>query len=296
VHERRHCVVLLASDVERLAAGHEQAESRTGAEQIGNTGRRLHDVLEVVEEEEHRPIAEVVCQLLLGAQNPRRGLEYQPRVAERGQRHPPDAVLVVGGELAGHLNRKASLARPSSAGESQQSDFGSAQKLEDVGELSRAPDERGRRDWQVRASQLSAASITIRDGSSGRRLERGVVAQDALLQPLQGRARLNSELLDEDLPGLLVGVEGVCLAVGAVEGEHLLSAEALQQRVFANEERQLAEHVLVTTLGEIAIDPVHEHGQPQLVELHHFVPSERLESEPGECGTAPERERLLQQP
>ena len=94
---------------------------------------------------------------------------------------------------------------------------------------------------------------------------------------------------------MLVGVEGIRLAVRAVEGEHLLGPHPLPERMLANEHLQLAEHLPVTTLGEIAIDPVHEHGQSQLVELHHLVTSERLQSEPGQCGAAPERERLVQQ-
>ena len=119
--------------------------------------------------------------------------------------------------------------------------------------------------------------------------------QDRLLEPLQGLAGLDSQLVHQVVPRLLVGVEGVCLTVGAVEGEHLLGAQTLPERMLPDEHLQLTEHLLVTTLGEIAIDPVHEHGQSQLVELHHFVPSERLESQPGQRGTAPERERLLQQ-
>ena len=100
------------------------------------------------------------------------------------------------------------------------------------------------------------------------------MAQDRLLEPLQGLAGLDSQLVDQVVPSLLVGVEGVRLAVGTVEGEHLLSAEPLPERMLANEHLELAEQVLVTTLGEIAIDPVHQHGQSQLVELPHLVPSE----------------------
>ena len=93
------------------------------------------------------------------------------------------------------------------------------------------------------------------------------MSEDCLLESLQGLAGLDSELVDQVVPGLLVGVEGIRLAVGAVEGEHLLRAQALPERMLANEYLQLAEHVLVTAHGEIAVDPVHEHRQPQLVEL-----------------------------
>jgi hypothetical protein len=97
------------------------------------------------------------------------------------------------------------------------------------------------------------------------------VLQDRLLQPLQGLARLDSELVHQVVPSSLVRVERVGLTVGAVEGEHLLGAKPLPKRVLADEHLQLAEHLLVTTLGEIAVDPIHEQGQSQLVEPLHLV-------------------------
>ena len=100
----------------------------------------------------------------------------------------------------------------------------------------------------------------------------GSWARIASLKSLQGSTGLDPELVDERLPCLLVGVEGFRLPVGAVEREHLLGAEAFAERMLANEHLQLAEHVLVTTLGEVAIDPVHEQGQPQLVEAAPLRP------------------------
>ena len=43
---------------------------------------------------------------------------------------------------------------------------------------------------------------------------------------------------------------------------------------------------------EVAVDPVHQRRQPQLVELRDLVTSARLELEPGERRAAPERQRL----
>jgi len=121
------------------------------------------------------------------------------------------------------------------------------------------------------------------------------VAQDRLLQPLKRLAGFDSQLVDQPVPGSLVCVERVRLAVGAVEGEHLLCAQALPERMLLYEHLELAENKLVATLGEIAVDPVHEHGQSQLVELRHLVSPERLENQTGERGAAPEGERLPQQ-
>ena len=86
------------------------------------------------------------------------------------------------------------------------------------------------------------------------------------------------------------------MAVGTVEGEHLLRAESFPQRVLAHEHVQLAEHLFVPAEREVAVDPVHQRRQPQLVELRHLVASERLELESGQRRAAPERERFLQQP
>ena len=105
-------------------------------------------------------------------------------------------------------------------------------------------------------------------------------------------AGLDSELLHEHLPCLLVGLEGLCLPAGAVEGEHLLGAKTLPQRVFTDQHLQLAERVLVPPERKIAIDPIHQRRQPQLVELRHLVAPVRFEQQPGEGRAAPERECL----
>jgi hypothetical protein len=76
----------------------------------------------------------------------------------------------------------------------------------------------------------------------------------------------------------------------------LLCAQPFLERMLANQQLQLAEHLLVTTLGEVAVDPVHDHGQAQLVELRHLVSSDRLEREPGQRRAAPESQRLVQKP
>ena len=65
--------------------------------------------------------------------------------------------------------------------------------------------------------------------------------------------------------------------------------------MFADEHVQLAEHVLVPPEREIAVDPVHQRRQPQLVELCHLVTPVRLEQQPGEGRAAPERERFAQE-
>ena len=99
------------------------------------------------------------------------------------------------------------------------------------------------------------------------------MAEDRLLQPLQRLARFDAEVVDERLPRLGVGVERLRLPVGTVEGEHLLRAQPFSERVLAHEQVQLAESLFVASECEIAVDPVQQRRQPQLVELRHLVTS-----------------------
>jgi hypothetical protein len=118
------------------------------------------------------------------------------------------------------------------------------------------------------------------------------VAENRLLECLQRLARLDAEVVDERPSGLAVGLERVRLPVGSVERQHLLCAEALPQRVLGHEDAQLSESLLVPTEGEVAVDPVHQRRQPQLVERCHLVTSARFELQPGESRAAPEGQRL----
>ncbi len=109
---------------------------------------------------------------------------------------------------------------------------------------------------------LRRSSECVRSGDPGRQLECRILDQDPLLQSLQRRARLDSELLHEHVPCLLVRLERLRLAVGAVEGKYQLGAKTLSQRVFTDEHVQLAEHVFVPPERKIAVDPVHQRRQP----------------------------------
>src|SRR5207249_813895 len=60
--ERRHRELMLTTEMERLPAGYEQIETRARAEQGGRVGRRLDDLLEVVEQQQHRLVGDVFRQ------------------------------------------------------------------------------------------------------------------------------------------------------------------------------------------------------------------------------------------
>ena len=57
--------------------------------------------------------------------------------------------------------------------------------------------------------------------------ERGVLDEDLLLELLQGGPGLEPELLGQQPPPVLVGLERLGLSAGLVEGEHQLPARTL---------------------------------------------------------------------
>ena len=98
------------------------------------------------------------------------------------------------------ISRAGAAARPSPA-------------LAQPRELALAPDQRRR-----------AARVELARQLDGRRLEleRGVLAQDRLMQPPQLRAGLDADLVDQRAAGLAKGLERLRLAPAAVQREHQL--------------------------------------------------------------------------
>ena len=118
--------------------------------------------------------------------------------------------------------------------------------------------------------------------------------QDRSLEPLQGRARLDPEPLDERGARGGVDPERLGLPPRAVQREHELPARALPQRVLLHEPLELADHLRVTPECEVGVDPVLERGEPQLLEAGDHRLGERLEGEVAERRAAPQRERAPQ--
>ena len=63
-------------------------------------GRCLDHLLEVVEQEQHLALADVLGQAVLGTERLRDRLRDERRIAQRGQADPEDARLVLGDERA----------------------------------------------------------------------------------------------------------------------------------------------------------------------------------------------------
>ena len=81
---------------------------------------RLHDLLEVVEEAEHRLVGDVLGKAVRRAERLPSGREDERRIAQWRERDPPDAVGIgVGGE-AGRLQREPRLPGAARPGQGEQ--------------------------------------------------------------------------------------------------------------------------------------------------------------------------------
>ena len=91
--------------------------------------------------------------------------------------------------------------------------------------------------------------------------------EDRLLELPQLRARLEAELVGEQLPAAAVGVERVGLPSRPVEGEHQLRAPPLSERVFSDERLELGHELCVPAELELGVDPLLERRGTLLLQL-----------------------------
>ncbi len=111
----------------------------------------------------------------------------------------------------------------------------------------------------------------------------------------QERARLEAELLDEQLPALAIDLERLRLPTGAVEREHQLRPEPLPERMLANERLELRDEVGVSADRELRLGAFLEQCEVELLEARDLLLGERLVAELGERLAAPEGECLVEQ-
>ena len=82
-------------------------------------------------------------------------------------------------------------------------------------------------------------------------LERGVLAQDRVLQAAELRAGLDADLLHQHAARLLIRLERLGLPPAAVQREHALRVQALAQGVLGDDRVDLARDLQVTAGGEV---------------------------------------------
>ena len=103
-----------------------------------------------------------------------------------------------------------------------------------------------------------------------RGLEARVLKENGTLELLQRPARLQSELLVQQLPGLPVRLKRLRLPARAVEREHQLAAQPLLQRVRGHQRLQLADQLGALPESQVGFDAVREHRSPQLLQPPGF--------------------------
>jgi hypothetical protein len=82
----------------------------TSREECRELGRGLDHLLEIVEQEQHLPFADVLGEPVLGTEGLRDRLRDEGRVPERREPDPEDARLELGDERSGRLEREPRLA------------------------------------------------------------------------------------------------------------------------------------------------------------------------------------------
>ena len=111
-------------------------------------------------------------------------------------------------------------------------------------------------------SQISAVTGVGED----RRLASG---QDVLLRRPQFGAWLDSQLVDQRFPGMLISLQRLSPAPGARQGEHALGVEALAQGITRSQVPQSLYHPLVKAQPKLSLDVVLVRLCQQLLEPRH---------------------------
>jgi hypothetical protein len=84
------------------------------------------------------------------------------------------------------------------------------------------------------------------------------------------------------------------LPPGPVERQHQVAPQSLAKRRFLDQSRQLWDHMVVSSVCEVGLDPVLVRGETHLLEPNPVGVGELVEHEVGERGPAPHGQRFTQ--
>ena len=146
----------------------------------------------------------------------------------------------------------------------------------------------------IRAQVVLAAERRRRRAGERRGAARDLVGEDRLLELAQLRAGREAELLVQAGAQVAVGRERVRLAAEPVERAHLLTAQALAQRMLGDQRLQLGGEQRVLAALEVGLDALLERQHAQLFQPPHLRLREGLVAELAQRRAAPQRERLLE--
>ena len=127
-------------------------------------------------------------------------------------------------------------------------------------------------------------------------LEHPLLAKDLRIELLERAARLDPELVDEQPPAFVEGLQRVRLPAGPVERQHQLGPESLTQRVRTEERLEHRDDLVVPLELELGVHQLFGRGEAQLLEPARLVLSERLELRIGQRRPAPQGECLVEEP
>ena len=102
------------------------------------------------------------------------------------------------------------------------------------------------------------------------------MAEDRGLEVLEPLVWVEAELVEQRCAGVAVGGEGVCLAAGAVEGEHEQPAQVLAHGLVADEGFELGDGLGVAAQGELGFGAKLLCGQSEPFESAGRVAGEAL--------------------
>ena len=161
--ERRDGILLLSVEPEGAPAGDQHLDPRGGLQQPVHERCRVEDLLEVVEHEEHGPVAQVLGEGL--GRGPVAGLDEteraghdrgdQARLAHLIESHEERPVDERRPQLLGRSDREAGLARPTRAGQRHEPVL--AHERDELLDLTLAPDQACQRLGQVAAPRVEGA-------------------------------------------------------------------------------------------------------------------------------------------
>ena len=286
--ERRHGVDIFARKPQRSPARRHGAEPGRPGQQLRDRGRRLENVLEVVENEqevarsescEQRSAGFVVFVRDTDGRSERRPDEG--RFGKARELHEDGALRGSRSEGFGDGDRESCLADAAGADEGDEPGSARFEQVHDRSDLLLSADEGrgGTRQDETR-------------GCLVRRLdrERGIVAEDRPLELAQLGARLDPELVAELRMGAAIRLERVGLALRAVESEHQLPPDLFAVGVPDDQRRELRDECNVVTEGKAGLVSELFGDEPQLREPLPLGADETDEREAGERFPLPELE------
>jgi hypothetical protein len=135
-----------------------------------------------------------------------------------------------------------------------------------------------------------------RPGGGGPGEKSRVLAQDRRLELTQVRGRFQAQLFGQCAAEVVVDLKRVGLPSAAVQREHELPAQALAQRMLADQGAQLGREFAGRAESQARLGAFLQAGQVQLLQPGDLGLREGLITEIGQRRAAPQRQRLVQHP